>query len=220
VNESVDCVRTDKVNRSVWNKAHEDRCRKSLSGSDPRRVLEQHCAATQIRAGMVVLDIGVGLGEMCRYLCDVGCVVDALDIADRSEDTVYGLVRNFYLADEIERLPSREYELAISHIVSQHMCERNLRRQIAEVSRSTKLGGLFSIQFAGAVEGPLNNLGCEIAPGSDGSMCRSPNYTLAMITEVLDLEAYAVTLVGDRIDWPRFGSYWYFIHIHPKGAKQ
>ncbi len=203
----------DEDNRIKWDAAHEAHHHGALSGSDPQDVFRNHRIVDCIRPGLVVLDIGVGLGGMSKHLHSVGCTVDALDVSEVAESAVRPYVRRFYLARNIECLPSGEYDLAISQLVAQHMCERNLRIQIREVFRSLKPGGLFSLHLAGATEGPLNNLADEIPAGMDGAMCRTEEYALAMISDVLVGQGYVAALVDHRMDWPQFKSYWYFIHV-------
>jgi len=202
----------DSRNREAWNAAHRAHHEGALSGSDPQGVLRHHGLEEAVRPGLTVLDIGVGLGGMSQYLHGRECVVDALDVADAAEETVRPYVRRFYLAQDIDTLPSDEYDLAISMIVAQHMSERNLRRQIKHVFRALKPGGMFSLHLAGATEGPLNNLPGEIPSGMDGAMCRSPEYALAMIGDVLR-DGYSAIVTDLRMEWPQFKSYWYFVHI-------
>ena len=205
-------IEEDCTNREAWNACHDVRHSGALSGSPPKEVLSHHQIADLMRPGLTVLDIGVGLGGMARYLSAAGCVVDCLDVADKAAETVRGYARNFYIAKDIETLPSDEYDLAISMLVAQHMCERNLRKQIKEVFRALKPSGRFSLHLAGATEGPLNNLAGSIPPGMDGAMCRDPSYALAMIGDELK-GGCVLRLLEHRMKWPQFKSYWYFVWI-------
>jgi len=202
----------DQENCRRWNAAHKVHHPDALSGSDPIEVLEHHRVSHLIRPGLIVLDIGVGLGGMSRHLHACDCVVDALDAADLAEQVIHSYIRRFYLAEQISELPSLEYDLAVSQLVAQHMCERNLRDQIFHVGRSLRLEGIFSLHLAGATEGPLNNLPGPIPPGMDGAMCRDPDYAINMIYDVLPT-GYAINVLPHRMEWPQFKSYWYFVHI-------
>ena len=206
------CQDDDIRNREAWNACHRAQHEGALSGSDAEEVLRHHRIADMIRPGLVVLDIGVGLGGMSRYLHSRGCIVDALDVADVAEKTVRAYVSRFYVAADIETLTANTYDLAISMIVAQHMCERNLREQIKHVGRALKPGGLFSLHLAGATEGPLNNLPGPIPSGMDGAMCRDPEYALAMIADVLGT-GYTASVLEHRMHWPKFKSYWYWVRI-------
>lgn len=202
----------DTRNRISWNAAHAAHHEGALSGSLPEEVLSHHQISYIIHPRLVILDIGVGLGGMSEYLHSQKCTVDALDVADEAEQTVKQFIRRFYVAENIQNLPMKEYDLALSMIVAQHMCERNLRKQIYYVFRSLKPNGLFSLHLAGATEGPLNNLPDEIPVGMDGAMCRDPEYALAIIHDVIKT-GYRAVVLDHRMDWPQFKSYWYFVHI-------
>lgn len=207
-----DFTEIDAKNRDAWNAAHAVHHEGALSGSDPKEVLDHHRIAGHVRPGIVVLDIGIGQGGMAKHLVSQGCTVDSLDVSDEAAKTVAGTSRGFYLADDIDTLPSGEYDMAISHLVAQHMCERNLRKQIANVFRALKPGGMFSLHLAGATEGPLNNLTCEIPSGMDGAMCRDPEYAESMIRDVLQ-SGFSLKVLDHRMEWPQFKSYWYFVHV-------
>lgn len=209
-------LRDDAENRRQWNSIHIDPdkvAQGALSGSDPEDVLGHHQLMSFIRPGLTVLDIGVGLGGMAKYLHSKGCVVDSMDVADKAEDTVRPYIRRFYLADDIFSLSSDTYDLALSQLVAQHMCERNLREQIKHVFRSLKSGGRFSLHLAGATEEPLNNLAGSIPPGMNGAMCRDPAYARNMVEDELKSNPYRIMMLDHRMEWPQFKSYWYFFHI-------
>lgn len=200
----------DIANRQNWNGVHVIRHDGALSGSPALEVLNHH-RISRVWSREKILDIGVGLGGMAEYLHSQDCVVDCLDVADEAEKTVRPFCRRFYLAENIETLPSDEYDLAISMLVAQHMCERNLRRQIREVYRSLKPGAMYSLHLAGAMEDGKNNLAGEIPSGMDGAMCRTPDYALAMIHD--EAPKSDVTILGTWSPWIQFRSYWYFVHI-------
>ena len=198
--------------RERWNAAHAAHSLGALSGSIPEEVLSHHGMTQFIRRGLIVLDIGVGLGNMAKYLRSRGCIVDALDVADKAEAAVKEHIRRFYLADSINQLPSRQYDLAISQIVAQHQAEDSLREQIKYVVRALKPGGVFSLHMAGASEGGFaNDLTGPIPVGMDGAMCRTPEYAIKLARSAA--EGCQVVEVGKRMMWPQFKSYWYFLHI-------
>jgi len=204
-----------------WNKVHAAKHQShitkenpgALSGSPPTEVLNHHQLIQHIRPGLTVLDIGVGMGGMSKYLKEADCIVDALDVATEAGKTVEQYARQFYSARRISDLPTEEYDLAFSMIVSQHMSDENLREQIEHVYRALKPGGIFSLHLAGATEEDQNNIQGPIPLGKDGAMCRTPNYSLALIKEVLQGANYSTKLLNHRVSFPQFKSYWYFVHI-------
>jgi len=206
--------------RERWNRVHEAYQSGALPVSDPGalsgspavEVLSHHGVAEMICPGLVVLDIGVGLGGMSKYLQESLCIVDALDVADAAEKTVASCARKFYAARDIADLPEDEYDLALSMIVSQHMCDADLRKQVKYVVRALKPGGLFSLHLAGATDAENNNIPGLIPQGKDGAMCRTEDYALELIGGAVD-GAYTAEVTARRMEFPQFGSYWYFIHI-------
>lgn len=208
-----DYAEIDRLNRDRWNAAHLTGNQGALSGSSPKAVLDYHGLTSKIKPNTIVLDIGVGTGIMAHHLASLRCVVDCLDVADAAAETVRGVCRRFYRSDAITSLPTDEYDVATSQLVIQHMCERNLREQIEHVFRSLRPGGVYSMHWAGATEGPLNNDPGEIPPGRDGSMCRSPEYALTILQDVLGSQRHQFCVLPEKVNWPQFGSYWYWIHL-------
>jgi len=216
--------------RPHWNAIHlaaaasEKEAIEALTGSNAPTTLAQHSISPQ--TGMVVLDVGVGLGNMARYLAELGCTVDCLDVADAAEQAVREWMRRFYIADEIVMLPTAEYELAISHLTAQHMTDSDLRRQIREVGRALRPGGIFSLQLEGGYVPEMENYrGSKIPDGFDGAMCRTPEYAQEMIADELGHGCEA-TITPTRFTFPalppesyehrhgrQFDCYWYFAHI-------
>lgn len=219
-----------KSRRVHWNEIHREAAaggkaaQEALTGSDAATTLAQH--SVNPRAETRVLDIGVGMGQMVRHLASLGCVVDCLDVADAGTKTVTPWARRFYAVKDIHMLPSREYDLALSHLTAQHMADPDLREQISEVGRALKPGGLFSLQLEGGYVPEMENYrGDDIPQGFDGAMCRTPEYALSMIAEVLG-PGYTASLTANRLNFPamppesdeyrhgrQYDCYWYFIHI-------
>jgi ubiquinone/menaquinone biosynthesis C-methylase UbiE len=200
--------------RRRWNECHKAQAVGPLTGSGATGVLKNHALSGLIRSGMTVLDIGVGLGDMAKHLHKVGCTVDSMDIADAAEATVKSYIRSFYRAQELDRLPTNEYDFAISHLVAQHQWDRQLKEQIAAVFASLKVGGTFSLHLAAFDDPALNNYAHQGIPqGFDGSMGRTREHSAALIMEAIPSGAYSIKEVGRQMDWPHFGSYWYFFHI-------
>jgi len=212
-------IEEDYKTRERWNGAHNAHNTGALSGSPAEEVFRHHHLTELIKPNIVVLDIGVGLGQMSQCLSEMGCIVDALDVADAAEATVKDYIRNFYLDEHCNKLPTEEYDVAISHIVAQHQTERMIKRQVKEVFRALKPGGVFSLHSAVSTDekNVPNNIPGPIPPGRDGAMCRTTDHFRAMIEQVLrdefGLQGWAVKLLRHVVNWPEFGSRWYFVHI-------
>jgi len=210
-----DYVAAQEAARTRWNACHKTQEIGPLTGSDPVLVLKYHALREVAFEGLTVLDIGIGLGGMCRYLTKMGAIVDSMDVADLAEGAVHGIARHFYLASNAQSLPRAEYDLAISHLVAQHQWDAQLRDQIADVYAALKPGGTFSLHLAAfePAKGELNDrMEFDIPRGMDGSMGRTREYAFGMIREVLG-GGYSAVEVGKQMDWPHYQSYWYFVHI-------
>lgn len=96
----------------------------------------------------IVLNIGVGLGYCTKELWDLGLSVDVLDISHAAIGRVMDCSNNQYLSENIEKLPMNVYDLAVSHLVTQHIDDIELDRQIFYVLQSLKKDGIFAMQFA------------------------------------------------------------------------
>jgi SAM-dependent methyltransferase len=199
----------DGVNqRAAWNAWHE---KGDVESTDPQAVMNIH--AVNLSADSVFLDVGVGVGMMARYAVGRGAVVDALDIADAARAHVDGIVRRFYLASEIDGLPTTEYSLALAHLVAQHMMDDDLTRQIDQVYRSLRFGGVYSIQFAGSDRGEE----VRIIPSKScvGHMVRTPEEAMALC--LASAMGSLVHLVRPPERWPHTNTghqtYYYYIHI-------
>lgn len=200
--------------QEVWNRLHTAKDKDALSGQDPAEMLRHH-GLDDPRPGIFVLDIGVGLGLAARFFSERGCTVDCLDVADAARRAVGAWARRFYLAKDIEMLPTSEYDLAISHLTAQHMTDADLREQVREVARSLKRGGIFSLHLAGSRIPGEDNLKGPIPEGYDGRMCRTPEYALEMVLEEVPAKGrkYQFHILDNIMEWPEFKSYWFFLQV-------
>lgn len=204
--------------RENWNQVYRARGEAAgagaLSGSDPEETLRYHDLT--LRPGMVVLDIGVGMGYAARYYAEHGCTVDALDVSDLAAEVVRLWTRKVYLHDDLETLPAGAYDLAVSHLVAQHMDEPELLRQVKAVAKALKPGGIFSVHLAGSRRAEENNwTEPGIPSGFDGRMCRTEEYAVKLFRKALG-KHYRVGPAGEVKEWPEFASYWHYIHVERK----
>jgi hypothetical protein len=75
-----------------------------------------------------------------------GCKVHALDISPLALKRVED-VATAWAASELDKLPSDTFDVAISHLVAQHMLDSDLSAQLVAVIRSLKQDGVFAMQF-------------------------------------------------------------------------
>ena len=204
--------------RKRWNACHEAHAADPLSGSNPVGVLKHHGLIKVSFTGLNALDIGVGLGGMSKHLHACGAMVDALDIADAAVHTVAPFIRTFYT--DASQLPDDEYEIAISHLVAQHMYDGQLRDQIRGVFRALRPGGVFSLHLAAYFSMNERNdlITADIPEGLDGAMGRTRPYAYRLIEEELK-GGYGVTEAAHQVNFPQFGSYLYFLHIRKNDAR-
>jgi ubiquinone/menaquinone biosynthesis C-methylase UbiE len=194
-----------------WDKCHSEneRYRFWLTGSDASQVWSNLKVEDRIETGKSVLNIGVGQGHCTRALSERGCRVQALDISPVALARVSDCVAATWLPSQLKELPTGVFDLAISHLVAQHMSDSDLSQQIREVVRSLNADGVFALQFAFALNGNDNETEEKPANIKDGSMRRSLETVRTMATDA-----------GGRLVWaekiaafPEYDSGWYAVHI-------
>ncbi len=129
-----------------WNWAHEHDEPYWLSGTSGPEVWKRLGVENRLTLGASVLNIGVGLGRCTRQLAARGCEVSVLDISDVALERVADVAPG-YLASDLEALPSSSFDVALSHLVAQHMNDADLEAQIRHVVRALVPDGLFAIQY-------------------------------------------------------------------------
>lgn len=194
------------MTRAAWDGWHS---RGEVESTSPAGLLELH--EVEITPGMVFLDVGVGVGAMTRAAIEWGAIVDALDVSEVAGQQVSGIVRRFYLADQLEELPTEEYDVALSHLVAQHMLDDELREQSEQIYRALRTGGVFTIQFAGSDLGGVDRLLPSMT--CVGHMVRSPEEALRCLYYrpgearlIREPERWSDTNTG-------MATYYYYIHV-------
>ena len=205
-------TRKEKTIHEEWEAVHRGLSPLSatfLSSSDPQTVLEAH--GVYVYPGDRVLDIGVGIGDMAKHLHQCGCEVDALDIVESARDAVDQYVKEFYITPTA--LVRSTYDLAISNLVTQHITDSELAKQVSHVFRSLKPGGVLSMQCAGSYGSILANDQTSVSVELllNGSVTRSYAYTTAIIEKAIRGKKEIVLTEGPR--FPEYESYWYYLHI-------
>jgi len=197
--------------RSFWDEQHRLNNRANLTGSHPEGELGNLRAATRVRRGARVLNVGVGLGNTTNVLIEAGCEVSILDISPLALERFAGRVQGAYLPEELPRLPDRYFDLALSHLVMQHMNDAALLPQIQHVVRSLTECGTFAFQFAvGWNQGTKSS---RFPTPIDEALpyCR----TLGWMTEVVEAAGGMVVFAELSENFPQYQFGWYVAHVMP-----
>ncbi len=181
-----------------------------LTGSNGPDVWRSLHIYKHIFAGQVVLNIGVGLGNCTRSLVKQGCCVDVLDISRSALDKVRNVVHACWLPETFNQVWESVYDLAISNLVTQHMCDEDLMLQISAVVKRLKPDGIFAMQFAFAWDNELNdNATPDDTLLKGGGVCR----TLGRMVQLVQSAGGAVVWANRIGMFPNYRSGWYALHI-------
>jgi SAM-dependent methyltransferase len=194
------CFPEPKTVTDWWEECHRCSIHKYLSGSSPQVTLQQHNIT--VKPGQVVLDFGVGLGYMSKYLHELGVTVHALDISKTGLARVEPYTACRWTPDDT--MPSNTYDAAVCHLVAQHVSDEDLEKELRNVLSAMKIDGILSVQFANS---PF--LDHSVASQMHGGVCREPGAARDLIARA-----------GGRVIWQsefqRFThtpTYWYYMHI-------
>ena len=191
--------------KRFWETAHSQQKHLWLTGSPPIEVITRLDVRDEIdEEGSMILDVGVGLGLMARYLFDSGRKIDALDISSAALDRVKPFVNTTFL--DASQLPSQHYSLIMHHLVAQHMSNEDLKSQIRYLVRSLKDGGVVALQFAAPISGnngSSNDHNLSVQAG--GGVVRTSDEMIALVTEAGGKPRSVIP----RENWEKYGSqYW------------
>lgn len=206
-----DALKSDSVSfEQFWNDCHAVNDQHFLTGSSGRSVWSSLNITDRVKAGAKVLNIGVGLGFCTNELVKAGCVVDVLDISPVALERVSKIVRKAWLPSQFESMPIDYYDLIISHLVTQHMPDGDLTKQVTYTVKALNKIGVFAMQFA-----------CRFPIISDGKTSISMKDTKAGgSVRTLEKIDSLVRSCGGQIVWnkmisvyQRKGSCWFGVHI-------
>lgn len=127
-----------------WDQRHMTNDTYWLTGSSPTQVIEMHALKNNISDCVTFLDIGIGKGNMSRYMNSLGKTVYACDISKVALEKVKSYVSETALTSDLSKLPPSD--LAICHLVFQH-CDDTMITNIINAVNLSK-DGIFSFQFA------------------------------------------------------------------------
>lgn len=157
-----------------WDRAHSCNHKMWLSGTGPEEIWQRLGVSDRIVATASVLNIGVGLGYCTHALNRIGCEVSVLDISELALARVQDVAKG-YRADGLNEIPSRSFDLALSHLVAQHMYDEDLGAQINHVVRALKPTGVFALHYAAPLDGSPPNVNTP-KHSRGGGILREPSF--------------------------------------------
>jgi len=190
-----------------WNKAHTENNRTWLSGSDLEGVWGALNILNRLIPGITILNIGVGLGDETISLSQKNVIVDVLDISQVALERVKDKTRHQYLSSNIYQLPINEYDIAVSHLVTQHMNDEDLNEQVKFVLRSLKPNGIFAMQFAFVNDNDVVPQG-EISQMHGGVIRK-----LSEIEKIVINNNGYLSWISDVTKWAHTPARWQYVHI-------
>jgi len=198
-------VREVKNLTDFWEAAHSQRKQLWLTGSPPSEVIARLDVMPDIaRDNASILDVGVGLGLMVEYLCDLGKRTSVLDVSQSALNRAKHWTSNCYR--DASDLPTNSFSLIMHHLVAQHMHDNALRMQIIHLIRSLREGGVIAMQFAAPMSGggvPTIHQSLELQ--ASGGVTRTPEEMCSLIVDV----GGTIRSLTAREQWKRYGSvYW------------
>ena len=191
--------------KTFWENAHRQKKQLWLTGSPPQEVITRLDVESEIKGNnFPILDVGVGLGLMARYLFDIGKAVEALDISATALERVKPYVSATFL--DASELPNDHFSLIMHHLVAQHMADTSLKTQIQDLRRSLKVGGVIALQFSAPVNHTSDrssDLGVSDQAG--GMVMLTPKEMTALIESA----GGNIHSVSPREIWTKYDSqYW------------
>ena len=195
--------------KEYWDNAHKETKLGPLTNSSGISVWEELNIVDLIHKDSIILNIGIGTGRCTKDLIAIGAKVYVLDISEIAINRVKEIVSGYWLSDNIASLPKNTFDLAISHLVTQHIDLKTLTDQIKNVVIALKDGGIFAMQFAYSTYSLRTTEDPTLDNIVGGGMCR----TLGQMDDV-------VSSVGGEIVWAKktlncqyWHSGWYAVHI-------
>jgi 2-polyprenyl-3-methyl-5-hydroxy-6-metoxy-1,4-benzoquinol methylase len=126
-----------------WNNNHSNQNTYWLSSTySGETILDLHNIDKNIK-NIKVLDLGIGVGNLTRYLFKNGNKVYSCDISKVALNNVKDFASTYHTSELSKIEP---VDLAISNLVFQHCNDKEIERMIKEVNLTDN--GIFSFQFA------------------------------------------------------------------------
>jgi SAM-dependent methyltransferase len=202
---------------AFWDICHEKKSAMLLSGNSGEVIWKNLGVTPLVKANVRVLNIGVGLGLCTRDLFNRGCKVDALDISTVGLERVKDVTEQTWLAADVQQLPEGRYDLALSHLVAQHMLDEDLDRQLRSVIKALKPTGVFAIQIAYPLHDSTASRQRQwrLADAKAGSIYR----TLSRFAEMVESAGGQVRNATTIGFFSEYDIGWYAVHIVKEGVR-
>lgn len=160
--------------------------------------------------GAPILEIGVGGGTDIRELHGKGLEVHIVDIVPAAFDRVEGCFEKAWFESELQLLPENYFPCAISHLVTQHIDNNILVRQISHVVRALRPDGVFAMQFADGLPSISDDSYDESLTAQQiGSVHRTPQ----MVKSIVERCGGKVSWISRPEPYPEHRKQWYYVHI-------
>jgi hypothetical protein len=189
-----------------WNRAHKSKQVRWLSDYPGEEVWKRLDVENLLVPEAAVLEIGVGTGRSAVALKGRGCKVSALDISSVALERVSSFAE-CYLPEQ--QLPSGAFDVAMSHLVAQHMTDADLLAQIRAVVASLKPMGVFAMQFSDHADGQEHLHDESSLCVKLGEVCRSPRE----MEKLASAAGVKVVKLLEREVWNDYGLRWYVVHL-------
>lgn len=198
--------------RSFWDEQHRIQHSGNLTGSSPEDELGNLRAMRFVQEGARVLNIGVGMGHTTEFLLGSGCEVSVHDIAAVAMEPFKGRAQT-YLPEELPLLPTRYFDLVLSHLVMQHMNDEALVPQIRHVIRSLGKDGIFAFQFATGWDQTRKTFRFSEEVHEALPYCR----TLGWMSDIVEAAGGVIVFAELAANFEKYKFAWYVAHVVAQG---
>lgn len=191
-----------------WEVCHERIAHKYLSGYHYKQYEE--FLRIKIKAANTILEIGVGEGVATREMAGLGKEIHVVDISKAALERVKDIATCWHLS-EINELPKDHFDLAISHLVAQHINDDTLSLHMSSVIPSLRENGVFALQYSSKLR-PLGSDSDNPATESnmrEGQVTREPS----VVAEIVEKAGGKVIKEVPEQSWEHAGLIWHGAHI-------
>jgi 2-polyprenyl-3-methyl-5-hydroxy-6-metoxy-1,4-benzoquinol methylase len=115
---------------TFWEEKHKNNDVYWISGTNcAHYILDLHKIPRNI-SGLQILDIGIGNGNLSRFLYNNGNIINCCDISKNALDNVKHFAKT-YLTNELEKI--EPVDIAICNLVFQHCNDNEVQRILNDV---------------------------------------------------------------------------------------